>query len=243
MWKSWQVGLRLLGGSRQRESLQDRCGAHRGRARRWRWWGSRRREPPCRREGYREYRCGRAGCGRWVRICSCCDRGHRYCGRSCAQAARRKSQRKSQQKYEQKPRARRLRAARASRHRARRASSAAQSSPEPGEDLPAVSAGSSDPEDPPPIRDGSTTARPKAPEVVAASEPAIPCGVDSQKVTHQGSPSSACLSQWRSSRIASGREGLCRVRCEFCGAWCWPAKRRGPLRGRRRHRLRPFPGR
>lgn len=238
MRKSWRVGPQQLCRSRNRGN-RARFGPGSGardpvtRQRIWRRWGSRRVGPKCRREGYREFRCGRDHCRRWVRICSCCDRGHRYCGQRCARAARRESQRKSQRKYEQKARARRLRAERQRRYRARVLLSDTEQQPDVDE---------SDPKGQAPIQEVSGADEEEAQDAAAASDSSSPDRVDQQKVTHQGSLGSACVSQWRASRIASLRPGFFPVRCCFCGVWCRPERRRGPLRGRQRRRIHPFPG-
>lgn len=292
MGKSGRVGCRQLSSKRGNSQAGSdpwfearSCPAS---LRRWPRWGSRRVGPQCSREGYREFRCGRPECGRWVQICSRCDRGNRYCGPRCARAARRESQRKSQLKYEQKLKAKLLRAARQKRYRARLALAAASRQPEPDEELPAVT--ERDPEDPAPSQGGSAAdqeeeaqdaarwalaAAPRQPEpeeelpAVAERDPECPAPsqggsaadqeetqdaavtsdsvsserVDPHSVTHQGSLGSAYVSQWRASRVASLGPGLFPVRCCFCGAWCRPERRRGPLRGRKRRRLPPFPGR
>lgn len=259
MRKSWRVGPQQLGRGRKRGNLQDRFdpwfGArHRvARPRRWRRWGSRRAGPKCSREGYREFRCGRFRCRRRVRICSCCDRGQRYCGDGCSRAARREKQRESQRKYEQTAEARRLHAARQRRYEAGLLLAAAQRQPERDEELPAVD--ENDPDGQAPIkgrsragkeetiREGSRAGKEEAQGVAAARASTTLDRVDPQKMTHQGSLGSACVSQWRASRIASLGPGFFPVRCCFCGAWCRPDGRRGPLRGRHRRRIRPFPGR
>ena len=54
-----------------------------------------------------------------VVLCSCCDRGHRYCGSTCADTSRRESQRAAGQRYQDSRRGRRCHAARQGRYRQR----------------------------------------------------------------------------------------------------------------------------
>ena len=234
-----RAGPQELCRRRKRGNLRDRflprsgTGRPVAQQRVWRQRGSRCVGPKCSRDGYREFRCGYDSCQRWARICSCCDRGHRYCGERCARAARQGSQRKSRRKYEQTARARLLRAERQRRYRTRVLEAAAQQQqPEVRE---------SDLDAPAPIHDSG--ADNEQTRDAAASGSGSPDRMDPQKVTHQGSLGSACVSQWRASRIASLGPGLFPVRCSFCGAWCRPERRRGPLRGRQRRRIHPFPGR
>lgn len=241
MRKSRRVGSRQLGSKRRNAQGGSNPWSDARSCltwlRRWRRWGSRRVGPQCPRESYREFRCGRADCRRWVQICSCCDRGQRYCGLRCAQAARRESQRRSQLEYEQKPEAKLLRAARQKRYRARLALAASRP-PEPGE--PPCAVAERDPGGPAPSPGGSAAEAEEAQDRAVAMDAANCQRVDPYNVTHQGCLGSACVSQWRASRVASLGPRLFLVRCCFCGAWCRPERRRGPLRGRQRRRLHPL---
>lgn len=74
------------------------------------------------REGYRQFYCAR--CDRTMRICSVCDRGQIYCGKTCSGAARRWSSSAAGRRYQQTRRGRRHHAARQASYRARRRASA-----------------------------------------------------------------------------------------------------------------------
>jgi hypothetical protein len=60
-----------------------------------------------------------AHCGATVLICSCCDRGQRYCSEGCSQAARACSLRAAGLRYQSSRRGRRAHAERQRRYRAR----------------------------------------------------------------------------------------------------------------------------
>jgi hypothetical protein len=70
------------------------------------------------REDYRLFSCAR--CHRLVAICSVCDRGQWYCGKSCSQQARRERARAASQRYQATRKGRRNHAARQARHRQKR---------------------------------------------------------------------------------------------------------------------------
>ena len=67
---------------------------------------------------HRVFTCGE--CGKEVRICRRCDRGHRYCSPTCSQAAREASCRKAQRKYQQSRDGRWCHAERQQRYRERK---------------------------------------------------------------------------------------------------------------------------
>ena len=77
----------------------------------------------------RSYHCAR--CGAEVLLCSCCDRGQRYCSDRCAQAARTCSLRVAGQRYQASPRGRRAHAERQRRYLARKKKVTHQGSPPP----------------------------------------------------------------------------------------------------------------
>jgi hypothetical protein len=76
----------------------------------------------------RLFNCAR--CGRQVVICSCCDRGHRYC-KGCAPAARQESRCAAGKRYQHSRRGRLAHAQRQRRYRARRQKVTHQGSPAP----------------------------------------------------------------------------------------------------------------
>ena len=66
----------------------------------------------------RVFNCAR--CRSQVIICSGCDRGNRYCGKTCSQAARQNAQRRAARRYQRTRRGRFQHAERQRRYRARR---------------------------------------------------------------------------------------------------------------------------
>ena len=58
-------------------------------------------------------------CGVHVKLCSTCDRGQLYCGKTCANIARQKGCRLANARYQKTPKGRQLHAARQARYRAR----------------------------------------------------------------------------------------------------------------------------
>ena len=84
----------------------------------------------------RLYNCVR--CHRQVVICSACDHGNIYCGRSCAQTARRHSQRAAGRRYQQTYRGRLKHAQRQRRYRARGEKVTHQGSVEPAANDPLI---------------------------------------------------------------------------------------------------------
>lgn len=67
------------------------------------------------REDYRLFACAR--CQRLVAICTYCDRGQLYCGKTCSQQTRRELSRESSERYQTSPKGRLRHAARQARHR------------------------------------------------------------------------------------------------------------------------------
>jgi hypothetical protein len=67
------------------------------------------------REDYRLFLCARCHCQ--VAICSYCDRGQWYCGKTCSQQTRRELSRAASQRYQATPKGRRHHASRQARHR------------------------------------------------------------------------------------------------------------------------------
>ena len=67
------------------------------------------------REDYRLFLCAR--CHGQVAICSYCDRGQSYCGKTCSEQTRRELSRAASQRYQATPKGRRHHASRQARHR------------------------------------------------------------------------------------------------------------------------------
>lgn len=86
---------------------------------------------------YRLFLCAR--CGTALRICSCCDRGHRYCAPDCAALARTDSLRRARRRYyRNNPDAQANNAEGQRRFRARRRQAVKDQGSPPSDDLPTV---------------------------------------------------------------------------------------------------------
>ncbi len=75
----------------------------------------------------RLFNCAR--CHRQVKICRCCDRGNRYCGKPCSQPARRESLRAAGRRYQESRRGQFRHAERQRRYRSRQRKMTHQGSP------------------------------------------------------------------------------------------------------------------
>ncbi len=179
-----------------------------------------------------------ARCGREVRICRCCDRGHRYCGEGCSKAARRDSMRRAGAKYQKTDEGSANHGARQQRYEERRDADLTHHTPpmppaviEMEPSLEAVAPEPSAVEAGGPDHDESSPADLEEEGCQAAGE--VPSLAPEPSAIEAGNPDDDGPAPAGMDRQAfDGGAPSPPVRCDFCGCQCHAGGRRDFLRRR-----------